>query len=347
MFMKRAHLVCVIIGLAACGQPAAPATLPTPQVVSASPSPTPFQLTGKTQLANPSATPASYAALSIVGLAGRSYGGGELLDLGVLGNDPAFTRHMLSYPSDGLAINGFADIPTGEGPFPVVLVLHGYVDPEGYTVENYTARYAASFAAAGYIAIHPNYRNYPPSDLGPNEFRVGFAVDVLNLITIVNAQAGQPGLLQAADADAVFLWGHSMGGGISLRVITVGADLQGAVLYGSMSGDEKRNFEHIRDVLSDGTRGNEELTVPDEALLQISPVYFYERISIPVSIHHGDLDDVVPLAWSQELCLQLQTLGKLVECFTYHNMPHIFYGLNDQLLIQRSIDFFESNTLER
>jgi dipeptidyl aminopeptidase/acylaminoacyl peptidase len=292
--------------------------------------------------ATPTAQP--YAQLSIDVLAARAYGGGQIFDLGVLGAYQSFTRHLISYSSDGLTINGFADVPNSEGPLPVVLVLHGYVDLVGYQVETYTARYAVAFANAGYIAIHPNYRNYAPSESGPNEFRVGFAIDVMNLIAIVNEQAGQPGLLQAANPDAVFLWGHSMGGGISLRVLTVGADVQGAVLYGSMSGDERRNFEQIRDVISNGERGNEELTVSDEVLQQISSIYYYERISVPVSIHHGDIDDVVPPAWSQELCGMLQAMGKEAECFTYHNMPHIFYGDNDELLIQRSLDFFERHT---
>src|SRR3990170_223508 len=135
-----------------------------------------------------------------------------------------------------------------------------------------------------------------------------------------------------------FGWGHSMGGGITLRVLTVGADVQGAVLYGAMSGDERRNFEQIRDVLSDGERGNEELTAPEEALHAISPINFYDRISVPVSIHHGDIDETVPPAWSTELCSQLLALGKLVECFSYHNMPHTFYGSLDTLLIERSIE---------
>ncbi|MEX2161747.1 MAG: alpha/beta fold hydrolase [Anaerolineales bacterium] len=339
----RSFITLVLLAnlLAGCG---APAALPTAQALPAVPSATasPFELPSPTPLS--SATPDPYGSLTIDSLAARSYGGGELVDLGVIGEVSSFARHLVSYPSDGLAINGFADIPSGEGPFPVVLVLHGYVEPEGYQIENYTARYVAELADAGYIAIHPNYRNYAPSDAGPNEFRVGFAVDVLNLIAIVNAQAGQPGLLQAANPDAVFLWGHSMGGGIALRVLVVGADVQGAVLYGSMSGDERRNFEHIRDVLSEGARGNEELTTPEEVLRLISPINYYERIQVPVSIHHGDIDDVVPLAWSLELCELLQELGKQVECFTYHNMPHTFYGLNDELLLQRSIEFFQRYT---
>ncbi len=283
-----------------------------------------------------------YAGLSIPALAARSYGGGQLVDLRLMGSNASFSRYLVSYPSDGLIINGFVDVPHGEGPFPVVLVLHGYVEPQHYQIETYTASYAAAFAQAGFIAIHPNYRNYAPSDPGPNLFRVGYAVDVLNLIAIVKAQAGQPGLLEAARPDALFLWGHSMGGGISLRVLAVGADVQGAVLYASMSGDELRNFQHIRDELSDGSRGLEELTVPQELLADISPANFYARISVPLSIHHGDADAIVPLAWSQELCSQLQALGKPVECYIYPNMAHIFKGQSDNVFVQRSIAFFRN-----
>lgn len=338
----RTQILVILLGaglLAGCNLPTA--DLPTPQLISASASATPFQVADATAAPTLEGTPDPYAQLSIDALSARSYGGGQVVDLGVLATTNTFTRHLISYPSDGLTVNGFVDIPFGSGPFAVVLVLHGYVDPDDYKVEGYTAGYAAGFANEGYIAIHPNYRNYPPSDQGPNEFRVGYAIDVLNLIANVNAQAGQPGLLAAADANAIFLWGHSMGGGIALRVLAVGADVQGALVYGSMSGDERRNFEHIRDVLSEGERGNQELLATDEQLTQISPIFYYDRIQAPVSIHHGDIDDVVPLAWSQELCDLLQSMGKTVECFTYHNMPHTFYGLNDQLLVERSIEFFQ------
>jgi dipeptidyl aminopeptidase/acylaminoacyl peptidase len=325
-------ILSIFVFLSACAPVPA---LPTPVVLQTTP--TPFQ-PALTQA--PSLTPDPYAALTIEAMSQRSYGEGQVVDLGVMSEAINFRRHLISFPSDGLTINGFADIPNGAGPFPVVILLHGYVDPEGYQIETYTARYAASFANAGFIVIHPNYRNYAPSDFGSNEFRVGFAVDVLNLIAEVNGQAGQPGLLESANPDAIFLWGHSMGGGIALRVLTVGADIQGAVLYSAMSGDERRNFELIRDVLSEGARGNEELTVPEEALQLISPINFYDRISVPVSIHHGDLDEVVPFEWSTELCALLQGLGKSVECFSYHNMPHTFYGSLDDLLVQRSIEFF-------
>lgn len=190
-------LIVLCVSLSAC---ASPTPLPTPQVAAAAP--TRIALPTVTTEPGPTATVDPYDKLAIEALAARSYGGGVINDLGILGTSSFAERHLLSYSSDGLTINGFMDIPIGTGPFPVVLVLHGYVDEVGYQVENYTAGYAASFANAGYIAIHPNYRNYPPSDSGPNEFRVGFAIDILNLIAIVKETAGQPGLLQAARPDA-------------------------------------------------------------------------------------------------------------------------------------------------
>jgi dipeptidyl aminopeptidase/acylaminoacyl peptidase len=130
-----------------------------------------------------------------------------------------------------------------------------------------------------------------------------------------------------------------MGGGITLRTITVTSEVKAAVLYGSMSGDEKRNYERVL-TWSGGQRGEEELATSEEDLARISPIYHLDRIEAKVSIHHGELDGTVPLEWSLDLCQRLKTLGKAVECFTYAGQPHTFGGQGDQIFIQRSVDFF-------
>jgi dipeptidyl aminopeptidase/acylaminoacyl peptidase len=251
----------------------------------------------------------------------------------------AFTRSLVSYPSEGLTLYAFMNLPAGAGPFPVVLVMHGYIPPEQYHTLAYTTRYADALAQAGYLVIHPNYRNYPPSDEGPDMFRAAHAVDALNLMAIITAQAGQPGPLEQADPGFIGMVGHSMGGGITLRTITLSAQVKAAVLYGAMSGDEKRNYEKILE-WSEGQRGAEELNTPPEDLQRISPIYFLDQISAAVGIHHGDNDGTVPLQWSLELCKELQARRKSVECFTYPGQPHTFQGEGDQLFMQRIIDFF-------
>jgi dipeptidyl aminopeptidase/acylaminoacyl peptidase len=350
-------LLVLLVLVAACGPAGTPAPTATPPPTAtpttpptltptATPTATPSPTPTATPTATPSPTPDPYAGLTVAGLAARQYGGGEPQVEETLAVTDAFTRTLVTYPSDGLTIYGFMNVPRGEGPFPVVLVLHGYIDPDVYNTLAYTTRYADSLARAGYLVIHPNLRDYPPSDTGPNSFRVGMAVDVLNLMALVREQGGQPGPLQQADPDAIGLWGHSMGGGITLRVITVDPGVRAAVLYGSMSGDEKTNYERIL-YWTGGERGLEELDTPDEALRRISPIFYLDRIQAAVSIHHSDADELVPLEWSLDLCERLQGLDKTVECFAYAGLPHTFRGEGDQLFMQRTAAFFDQHLKAR
>lgn len=326
--------------------PPTPLVLPAPAVYTPSPlpvvaSPTALVTPSLEELPTLSPTPDPYAGLSIDDLAQRSYGGGQVEILETLAVNSYFTRTLIAYPSDGLTIYGFLNIPQGEGSFPVVIASHGYIEPELYSTLDYTTRYADGLARAGFMVLHPNLRGYPPSDDGDNRFRVGMAVDVLNLIAIVKSQGGQPGPLEAADPGAIGVWGHSMGGGISTRVITVSPDVQAAVLYGAMSGDDRQNYERIYNYFSNGTRGLEELSAPEAVFERVSPIYYLDRIQTAVSIHHGRNDPEVPLAWSQDLCSRLTQLGKEVECFVYPGQGHTFFGEGDELFLQRTITFFD------
>lgn len=346
----------VLALMAACtAPPPAPTITPTASPIptatptatfTPTPTPTPLPTLTPTPTATftPSPTPDPYAGLTIADLAAREYGGGEVQIEEVLAVTDAFTRSLITYPSDGLTIHGFMNVPRlseqENGLLPVVLVLHGYIDPEIYTTLAYSTRYADALARAGYVAIHPNLRNFPPSDEGPDPFRVGLAVDVFNLIALVREHGGEPGPLRRADPERIGVWGHSMGGGISIRVITVDPEIKAAVLYGSMSADEMQNYERIL-YWSNGERGAEELATPEEDLRRIAPVYHLERIQAAVSIHHSDADATVPLEWSLEMCKRLEALGKTVECFTYQGLPHTFRGEGDQLFMQRYVDFFD------
>lgn len=303
---------------------------------------TPLPTSTPTLLPTVSPTPDPYFSWSIEFLRSRTYGGGQIEFLEVMDQNLYFTRYLIRYPSDGLNIYGFADIPNDEEPHPVIIALHGYIDPAVYNTLDYTTRYADALATAGYIVLHPNLRGYAPSDNGENFFRVGMAIDVLNLIALVQSQSGGTDALRTARPDRIGLWGHSMGGGITTRVLTVTDDVQAAVLYAAMSGDEQKNYEAIRQ-WSGQTRGLEELNVPADALSHISAMYFLQNITAAVSIHHGTADEVVPLDWSVSTCDQLTTLGKSVECIYYQDLPHTFYGAGDEEFIQNTVRFFNQH----
>ena len=339
--MKRILLVMSFILTACTSAPQSPTmtqTFPVTPTFTASPIPT----ATITPVPTFSPTPDPYYFWSIDYLRTRAYGGGQIEFLEVMAQNLYFTRYLMRYPSDGLNIYGFADIPNDEGSHPVVIALHGYIDPAIYFTLDYTTHYADAISSAGYIVLHPNLRGYTPSDGGENLLRVGMAIDVLNLIALVQSQSGGTGLLRTARPDRIGLWGHSMGGGITTRVLTVTDDVRAAVLYGAMSGDDRKNYEAIFG-WSGQTRGLEELNVPLEALNRISPMYFFQNITAAVSIHHGTADATVPLDWSVLTCDQLTALGKSVECTYYQDMPHTFYGTGDEEFIQNTVRFFNQH----
>ena len=350
--MKHTLLTVALISLlvTGCSRPsvaAAPLLTPTTTATIAAPTPTAIPVPTLTPTLSP--TPDPLEPYTIDALRARAYGGGTLEIVKKVGSNSGFTRYIISYPSDGLTIAGFMDVPgaastastaNANGPFPVIIALHGYIDPSIYNTLDYTTHYADVLATSGYLVLHPNLRNFPPSDNADDFFRTGMAVDVLNLIAIVKATGGQAGALQEADPARIGMWGHSMGGGVTTRVLTISSDVRAAVLYAPVSGDELQNYLAVG-VWSNGLRGQEERQVAPEELLRISPMYFYNYVQAAVSINQGLADLTVPPAWSRQTCAQLQALGKTVECHYYDGQPHTFLGQGDKELIQNTLLFFD------
>lgn len=286
----------------------------------------------------PSPTPDLFSNLYIDAMTARTYGGGVLEDLGELpASSKSFTRRLFRYRSDGLNMFGFINLPKGDGPFPVIFMFHGYVDPKEYATLDYSTRYADALAEEGYIVLHHNLRGYAPSPSVENLLGIGDTIDALNLIALVRQQAGAEGLLKTADAEHIGLWGHSMGGGIVMRILVIDEYIDAALLYASIHANEEFNLAHFEE---DG-RGNEKPAASAAALAKLSPLAYLDRITAPLSIHQGVKDTVVPPEWSEFLCGYLADLGKQVDCQSYPGQPHTFQNSGDTLFIINTISFFE------
>ncbi|MER3544630.1 MAG: peptidase [Chloroflexota bacterium] len=285
------------------------------------------------------AAPDLLAALSIEALRARSYPGGPIAIVRTLEVTPAFTRAQIAYPSDGLRITGIMNIPSGAGPFPVIILNHGYVTPPSVS-GTYLRDYADYYASWGYLTISPDYRGYGGSDEGDNAFRIGYAIDVLNLVSSVQT-------LPQADASRIGMWGHSMGGGISTYVMVIDPRVKAFVLYAAMSADAAENWRHIRTMWD--RSGPDEWAqwiggTPDElpeVYARLSPIHYLEYVRAPVSIHHGEADDQVPPAWSADLARRLQGVGAIVEYYSYPGAPHSFRGDDWRLFMERTLAFFD------
>ena len=238
---------------------------------------------------------------SIPSLRQRDYGGGNLTAVTEWREGNGLRAVGFEYPSDALTIYGRMSIPEGDGPYPVIIAIHGYNPSNAYANPNYSIAEFDGLVREGYIVIHPNMRNYPPSDMGDDLYRVGMSIDVLNLIEIIKSQAGQPGLLEKADASQLGLWAHSMGGEISLRVLTISSDIDAALLYAPLGGDTLKNSQ-ILYRLTPIAPFDEEINTPQYLLTGIAPMYYFTNISAAIRLFHGSDDGIVPVTVSVTTC---------------------------------------------
>lgn len=338
-----------VLEIAAASQTPTPPPTPTiktslPTANSQPPTANSQPPTANSQPPTASPTPNPYLPYTIEALANRTYGGGAIEIVDVVEENETYKQYIITYPSDGLTIYGYMTVPAEGDSFPVAIVVHGYIPPDEYETITYTRRYVEALVEAGYFVFHPNLRGFPPSDEGDNFFRVGAAIDLLNLIAIIKEQSQDPhGLLRRAQGEYIHLMGHSMGGGAALRAVTVWPEaVRALVLYGSMSGDEVLNYEQIQQ-WTNGATGAFELQASAAMMQAISPIYHLDRLRVPISIHHSLDDQTVPYAWSEALCQALQAMSYPVECFRYEGVPHTFRGPADTLFMERMITFFRQN----
>ena len=305
--------------------PAKPVVIHTATVVALTPLPT--------------ATLAPYEQYTIDYLRNRTYGGGNIQILEKLAENDSFTSYSIRYPSDGLLIYGFVNVPKGVGPFPVIVSIHGYAAYGKYDSFN-PAQDSTDFLAANqFIVLRPGLRNQPPSDSGDNLLRVGMTVDVMNLIALIKARNDLPPELASADPDRIGLWGTSMGGEIGLRLLTISPDVKAAVLYSPLGGKSERNSRQMYE-LSHDEEFSKDFAVPLEMLDRISPDYSYHKITAAVQIHHGTADTTAPISWAAETCDFLKAAGISVECIFYQDAGHVFGGENLQKLRQSALKFY-------
>jgi len=233
------------------------------------------------------------------------------------------TRYAFQYPSDGLNIYGMMTLPDGEGPFPVIIAIHGYAAANAYESLNYSFAMLDRISRKGYIVIHPNMRNFLPSDSGEDLFRVGMTVDVMNLIAILKTQAGQSGLLEKADALELGLWAHSMGGEVALRILTISPDVKAALLYAPLGGDSLQNAELLYKIDFESIY-QEEMQMPTDFISEIAPQNFYDQIGAGILLFHGTADETIPISVSKTTCNELSSLTKDIECVFLADAGHTF-----------------------
>lgn len=285
--------------------------------------------------------------LSIDSLAAMRLEGTGLTLTAVLADNAAYVRHEIRYKSNGLTISGILNIPkgqNGEGPFPLLILNHGYIDPDVYTIGRGLKREQDYLARQGFAVLHTDYRKHGASDPSPDirdtyDAGLEYAMDSINAIRAVRANP-PPGV----DATRVGMMGHSMGGGVSLNVATAYPDLVDAfVLYAPVHADAWENYDRWRRDREPTDRTTETLGTRETnpaAWDALSSATYLSRIAAPILLFQGTNDKDVPVEWADWLDAALTNAGKTHEYVRYEGEGHEF-GPQWTDFMKRTAAFFE------
>lgn len=294
--------------------------------------------------------------LTIDSLRKGEYPGSDIVTEQTLGSGSNYQRYIVSYKSEGLKMYALLTVPDSDSPtqdnnkkYPVIIFNHGFIPPQEYkTTERYLA-YTDAFSRNGYIVFKPDYRGHGNSEgvatggYGSN----AYTIDVLNAVSSIKKY-------KAADTNRIGMWGHSMGGFITLRSMVVNKDIKAGVIWGGVVASYQDLFSNWRrrpsvSPLPGNTRGGwrqslvQEYGTPEKNPTfwnSISANSYLADISGPVQLHHGEADTSVPVAFSEKLYEEMKAVNKIVELYTYPSDDHNISG-NFGIAIERSIEFFD------
>lgn len=293
--------------------------------------------------------------LAIESLRQREYPGSKLTIEKTLSPGSNYQRYVASYKSEGFKIFGLLTIPNGIPPnsagWPAVVFNHGFIQPSQYvTTEKYVA-YVDGFARNGYVVFKSDYRGHGNSEgtADGNYYSPGYVVDVLNAVASVKK-------MDEVDGERIGMWGHSMGGNITMKNLVISDDIKVAVIWAGVVGsyeDILNNWNRARSWRQSAEhkhQGPSRQTFLDkygvydensEFWKSIDPYLFLEDIEARVQLHHGTGDTHVPILFSENFKTILELKNKEVELYSYEGADHNLSGNAFSLAMQRSVQFFD------
>jgi dipeptidyl aminopeptidase/acylaminoacyl peptidase len=277
----------------------------------------------------PPASALTPAEVSLDTLANQKFNGSELKLIKKVAGANKYSKYQISYLSEKLTISGVLYIPNGKGPFPGLVLGHGYIDPKIYKNGQGMKREQNYFAANGFIVLHTDYRNHAfgsKDKLSNIKFRMDYSIDVANA-----AMALKNSDLKSLDKSKISYVGRSMGGGIGFNLAVSTKDIFSSyVLYAPTSANYPQNFNKWgRDNPARLKPIKEFVGLPEdnpEFWKGVSPENYWDRATAPIMIHHGVEDKSCSISWARSAVQGLKAAQKEVVFFEYPGEGHNLYG---------------------
>ena len=243
---------------------------------------------------------------------------------------------------------GQVNLPAGTGPYPVVVMLRGYIDQEIYETGMGTRKAAELFAKNGFITVAPDFLGYADSDSqAENIFEARFQTYtlVLTLLQSIKSPSFAEATKDKWDGENIFLWGHSNGGQIALTILAITRGDYPTTLWAPVSKPFPYSILYYTDEAEDRGKLIRRELAKFESLYDVETYSlgnYFEKIRASLQIHQGTADDAVPVSWSNQLVGTLEKLDLDVTYYKYpggdHNMRPVW-----DTAVGRDLAFFKKN----
>jgi uncharacterized protein len=287
--------------------------------------------------------------MTIAAMRQGSYPGSDIVVDQELAEGSNYRRSYVYYLSERLKIYALLTIPDGEMPdggWPAIVFNHGYIPPDEYRTTERYVDYVDRLARSGYVVFRIDYRGHNNSEGDPQGAYgdPGYEVDVLNALASLRR-------FDQVNPDKIGMWGHSMGGYLTLRAMVISPDVKVGVIWAGV-------VAPYPDILYNWPAGpsippaNSRKWMDDwpaqfgtpaqnpDFWSSISANSYLADLSGPLQLHYGTQDEDVPPTFSENLADQVGIAGGTIELYAYpgdnHNISNSF-----NLAMDRTIDFFD------
>lgn len=331
-----------------------PSVTPTPSITPTfTPGPSLTRMPTGSETLTPALTPGvelTVAAfpMAIQAMRQGSYPGSDIIIDQELPAGSNYRRFYVHYLSEGLKIYALLTLPNGTMPaggWPGIVFNHGYIPPREYrTTERYVA-YVDQLARSGYIVFRIDYRGHDRSEGDPQGAYgdPGYEVDVLNALASLKR-------FDQINPQKIGMWGHSMGGYLTLRAMVISPDIKAGVIWAGVVApyaDILYNWPSGPTIPPANSRKwmddwPAQFGTPEQNPLfwsAISANSYLGDLSGPLQLHYGTLDEEVPPQFTETLAQEVQDVGGSVEVYAYAGDNHnITFHFTEAM--SHTIDFF-------
>lgn len=260
-------------------------------------------------------------------------------------NGYGFESKAISFESGGKKVSGMMNIPSGTGvkKYPIIIMIRGYADKEGYFVGSGSWKVADELARNGFVTVSLDFLGYAKSSDESSdilEARFEKPVSVLDLIESVKK-------LDVVDPNKIGIWSHSNGGQIALSILEITGKNYPTVLWAPMTKPFPASILSTAAELDDNGKLVKDRVDAfekeyDSKLYSIDN--FYDWINAPILLHQGTYDEWCKVSWQQELTTKLKSLGKEIILDIRPRSDHNMKQSWDEV-VAADIKFFKQNFL--